>query len=108
WEQRELLEPEALRGVVRSLSYGGPAIGPAALERLLQAVGALGEREGREWARGLRLFWLRRGRRSRRAPTAPPRQGAGQGAGPARDRRMGRVRAASFPGRERTGRAGNS
>jgi len=74
WEQRELLEPEALRGVVRSLSYGGPAIGPAALERLLQAVGALGEREGREWARVLRLFWLRRGRRSRRPRTHPPRQ----------------------------------
>jgi SAM-dependent methyltransferase len=74
WEQRELLEPDALRGVVRSLSYGGPAIGPAALERLLEAVDALGEREGREWARVLRLFWLRRERRSRRPRTRPPRR----------------------------------
>ena len=74
WEQRTLLEPGALRGVVRSLSYGGPAIGPSALERLLQAVDLLGEREGREWARVLRLFWLRRGQRSRRTRTRPPRQ----------------------------------
>jgi SAM-dependent methyltransferase len=74
WEQRVGLSPDALRRVVRSLSYGGPALGPAALERLLQAVDALGEREGREWARVLRLSWLRRGRRSRRPRTRPPRR----------------------------------
>lgn len=72
WEQRVPLEPERLRSVVRSLSYGGPALGPAGLERLLEAVDALGEREGREWARVLRLIWLRRGRRSPRPRTRPP------------------------------------
>ena len=74
WEQRVALEPGVLRSVVRSLSYGGPALGPVPLERLLQAVDALAEREGREWARVLRLFWLRRGRRSRRSRTRRPRQ----------------------------------
>ena len=73
WEQRVLLDPEALRRVVRSLSYGGPALGPARLGRLLAEVDALGEREGREWARVLRLSWLRRGRRSRPTRTRPPR-----------------------------------
>ena len=74
WEQRVTLPPAALRSVVRSLSYGGPAIGPVALEKLLQAVDALAELEGREWARVLRLFWLRPGRRSRRSRTRPPRR----------------------------------
>ena len=47
----------------------------AAIEGVdLQAVDALREREGREWARVLRLFWLRRGRRSRRPRTRPPRR----------------------------------
>jgi len=73
WEQRVPLGPEALRSVVRSLSYGGPALGPAATERLLEAVEALGAREGPEWARVVRLVWLRRGRRSRRTRTRPPR-----------------------------------
>jgi SAM-dependent methyltransferase len=73
-EQRVGLDPEALRRVVRSLSYGGPALGPARLERLLDEVEALAEREGREWARVLRLCWLRRGRRSRRTRTRPPRR----------------------------------
>jgi len=73
FEQRVLLAPEALRRVVRSLSYGGPALGPARLERLLGEVEALGEREGREWARVLRLSWLRLGRRSRRTRRRPPR-----------------------------------
>ena len=63
FEQRALLAPEVLRRVVRSLSYGGPALGPGPLARLLDEVEALGEREGREWARVLRLTWLRRGRR---------------------------------------------
>ncbi len=74
WEQRSVLGPAALRSVVRSLSYGGPALGPAGLERLLTDVDALGEREGREWARVLRLRWLRRGRRSRRTRMRPPRR----------------------------------
>ena len=73
WEQRVLLPALSLRAVVRSLSYGGPALGPASLERLLADVDALGEREGREWARVLVLRWLRRGRRSRRTRMRPPR-----------------------------------
>ena len=73
WEQRVLLPALSLRAVVRSLSYGGPALGPARLERLLTDVDALGERAGREWARVLVLRWLRRGRRSRRTRTHPPR-----------------------------------
>jgi SAM-dependent methyltransferase len=73
WEQRVELEAAALRSVVRSLSYGGPALGPAATERLLTAVDALGAREGGEWGRALRLLWLRRGRRSRPTRTRPPR-----------------------------------
>ncbi len=74
FEQRVVLAPDALRRVVRSLSYGGPALGPARLERLLDEVETLGAREGREWARVLRLSWLRRGRRSRRTRTRPPRR----------------------------------
>ena len=73
WEQRVLLAPETLRSVVRSLSYGGPALGPSRMERLLDEVEALGEREGREWARLLKLAWLRRGRRSRPTRTRRPR-----------------------------------
>ena len=73
WEQRVALGADALCRVVRSLSYGGPALGPARLERLLSEVEALGEREGQEWARVLRLSWLRRGRRSRPTRTRPPR-----------------------------------
>jgi len=74
FEQRVVLAPDVLRRVVRSLSYGGPALGPARLERLLDEVEALAAREGREWARMLRLFWLRRGRRSRPTRTRPPRR----------------------------------
>lgn len=70
-EQRVVLGRETLRRVVRSLSYGGPALGPRRLDGLLDEVEALAEREGREWARRLRLCWLRRGRRSRRTRTRP-------------------------------------
>ena len=73
WEQRVLLGAEELRRVIRSLSYGGPALAPSKMERLLDEVEALGEREGREWARVLKLAWLRRGRRSRRTRTRRPR-----------------------------------
>ena len=74
WEQRVPLAPELLRRVVRSLSYGGPALGPSRTERLLDEVEALGAREGREWARVLKLAWLRPGRRSHRTRTHPPRR----------------------------------
>ena len=73
WEQRVLLGAEELRRVIRSLSYGGPALAPSKMERLLDEVEALGEREGREWARVLKLAWLRRGRRSPRTRTRRPR-----------------------------------
>ena len=74
WEQRVLLGAEELRRVIRSLSYGGPALAPSKMERLLDEVEALGEREGREWARVLKLAWLRRGRRSPRTRTRRPRR----------------------------------
>ena len=74
FEQRVVLTGDTLPRVVRSLSYGGPALGPARLARLLVEVEALAEREGREWARRLRLSWLRRGRRSRRTRTRPLRR----------------------------------
>jgi ubiquinone/menaquinone biosynthesis C-methylase UbiE len=73
WEQRLPLSPEALRRVIRSLSYGGPALGPAQLDRLLEQAEALGAREGQEWARVLKLAWVRRGRRSPRTRTRRPR-----------------------------------
>ena len=74
WEQRVVLPPDALRRVIRSLSYGGPALGPARLDRLLDQAEALGAKEGREWGRVLKLSWLRRGRRSPRTRTRPPRR----------------------------------
>jgi SAM-dependent methyltransferase len=72
WEQSVPLSAGALEAVVRSLSYGEPALGPDGTRALLEAVEALaGERV---WARRLRLFWLRRGRRSRPPRTRRPRR----------------------------------
>ena len=59
WEQRVLLDRERMRAVIRSLSYGGPALGARQLERLLGEADALGEREGREWALAVRLYFRR-------------------------------------------------
>lgn len=69
WEQSVPLPAQALEGVVRSLSYGEPALGFAGTGALLEAVHALASVHEAVWARRLRLWWLRRGRRSR-----PPRR----------------------------------
>jgi SAM-dependent methyltransferase len=64
WEQEVPLTPVLLGAVVRSLSYAAPALGPEETERLVNKVraqaAALG---GAVWARQLRLWWVRRGRR---------------------------------------------
>lgn len=60
-EDEVLLDPGALDAVLRSLSYAGPALGPAALARLLADARALAERHGgAAWRRDLRLAWTRR------------------------------------------------
>jgi SAM-dependent methyltransferase len=56
-----LLDDEALSAVVRSLSYAGPALGPAALERLQDDVRALArEHGGAVWRREIVLEKTRR------------------------------------------------
>ena len=74
WEQSVPLSPGALEGVVRSLSYGEPALGPRSTAALVEAVTALASTHGAVWARSLRLWWLRRGRRSRPPRKRPPRR----------------------------------
>jgi SAM-dependent methyltransferase len=55
------LDADELDAVLRSLSYVGPALGPAALERLLADARALAEAHGGAvWRRELRLEWARR------------------------------------------------
>ena len=50
------LDDEALDAVLRSLSFAGPALGPAALARLLEDARALaGEHGGAVWRRELAL-----------------------------------------------------
>jgi SAM-dependent methyltransferase len=56
-----LLDDEALAAVIRSLSYAGPALGPGALERLLEAARALARaHDGARWSRILTLEHTRR------------------------------------------------
>jgi SAM-dependent methyltransferase len=74
WEQSVPLPPEALEGVLRSLSYGEPALGARATAALLEAASALASVRGAVWARRLQLWWLRRGRRSRPLRKHPPRR----------------------------------
>jgi SAM-dependent methyltransferase len=55
------LAPEVLEAVLRSLSYVGPALGPARLGALLADARALAAAHGgARWARELRLSWARR------------------------------------------------
>jgi len=52
------LAPDALDAVLRSLSYVGPALGPAALDALLADARALAAAHGgAAWARELTLAW---------------------------------------------------
>jgi SAM-dependent methyltransferase len=62
FEDRALLDGAALEAVLRSLSYVGPALGPAALDALLADARALAaEHGGAEWRRELVLEWARQG-----------------------------------------------
>jgi hypothetical protein len=64
FEQELPLDPAALEGVVRSLSFAGPALGEERLGSLLEEVRGAAERQGGAmWARTLRLTWG-----TRRAP----------------------------------------
>lgn len=63
------LDDAGLEGVLRSLSYVGPALGPAALDALLADARALAaEHGGAVWRRELALAWAR-------SPRVPPRRG---------------------------------
>lgn len=58
-----LLDDATLGGVIRSLSYAGPALGPAALARLLEEARALARAHGgARWSRVLALEHARRPR----------------------------------------------
>ncbi|HSN92792.1 MAG TPA: class I SAM-dependent methyltransferase [Anaeromyxobacteraceae bacterium] len=60
FEDEVLLGEERLRAVLRSLSYVGPALGPAALAALLDDAAALArEHGGARWRREIRLAWAR-------------------------------------------------
>jgi SAM-dependent methyltransferase len=96
------LDDDALDAVLRSLSFAGPALGPAALAALLADARALARAHGGAvWRRDLALWWSvssPRGASGRRASGAPrpgggrapargdaarPRRGAGRrGGGP--------------------------
>lgn len=75
FEDVTALEPERLDAVLRSLSYVGPALGPARLEALLNDVRALaGAHGGAVWRREIALRWGRSPTRSPRARALPPRR----------------------------------
>jgi SAM-dependent methyltransferase len=59
-----LLDDDALAAVIRSLSFAGPALGPAVLDRLLEDARALARAHGgARWSRVLRLELSRRAAR---------------------------------------------
>jgi SAM-dependent methyltransferase len=65
FEDEVRLEDEAFAAVLRSLSYVGPALGPARLARLLADARALARRHGGAvWRREVVLQWARRRGRS--------------------------------------------
>ncbi|WP_041450711.1 class I SAM-dependent methyltransferase [Anaeromyxobacter dehalogenans] len=60
FEDEVRLEPDALDAVLRSLSYVGPALGPAALEALLADARVLARGHGgAAWRREIALAWAR-------------------------------------------------
>lgn len=66
------LDEERLAAVLRSLSYVGPALGPAALEALIRDARTLAaEHGGAAWQRDITLAWARR-------PGCSPGGGAAQ------------------------------
>jgi SAM-dependent methyltransferase len=60
FRQEVVLPPRALEALVRSLSWAGPALGPAALGALLDQVRTLASREPPVLARDVSLRWARR------------------------------------------------
>jgi SAM-dependent methyltransferase len=67
FEDETPLDPDRLDAVLRSLSYVGPALGPAALARLLADARALAiEHGGAAWTRTIALRWARRAPGARR------------------------------------------
>jgi SAM-dependent methyltransferase len=72
FHDEELLDDARLDQVLRSLSYVGPALGPAALEALLaDALALAAAHGGARWARTLTLEWQRRA-----GPGADPPRGS--------------------------------
>jgi SAM-dependent methyltransferase len=62
FEDEVALDADGLEGVLRSLSYVGPALGPTALDALLADARALAEvHGGAVWRREIELAWARRG-----------------------------------------------
>ncbi|HYD54209.1 MAG TPA: class I SAM-dependent methyltransferase [Gemmatimonadaceae bacterium] len=62
-DEETSLSPGALEAVLRSLSYVGPALGPAEIETLLDEAHDLAAAHGgAAWSRELRLAWARRPR----------------------------------------------
>lgn len=74
WDQTVPLSLAALASVLRSLSYGEPALGPGGTAALISAALALAPSGEAPWARRIGLRWLRRGRRSRPPRTHRPRR----------------------------------
>jgi SAM-dependent methyltransferase len=61
YEDEVVLPPDRLDAVLRSLSYVGPALGPAGLAALLADARALAEEHGGAvWRREIALHWSRR------------------------------------------------
>jgi len=61
FEDEVRLDPERLDAVLRSLSYVGPALGPARLAEVLAAARRLAvEHGGAVWRREIHLHWARR------------------------------------------------
>lgn len=62
FEHEVALDPDRLDAVLRSLSFVGPALGPAKLARVLAGARALAaEHGGAPWRREIVLRWARRG-----------------------------------------------
>lgn len=97
FEDEVLLEPDRLDAVLRSLSFSGPALGPARLAALLADARAVAAAHGgARWRRDLALSWSRGGlsRRGAGGPPAtaappPPAPRAPRGGGAAPPRRGG-------------------
>lgn len=74
FDDRVPLEPDRLDAVLRSISFVGPALGPAKLAALLEDARALaGAHGGAVWQREISLLWARAAARRPRARASRPR-----------------------------------